>query len=88
MNRIEGVVDGVDPRLSVRLRVLKSRLRHDPLLQIIRDFLAGMRQSRDLWCGLGVRWCEVAARGVHGRRAGSGAARFITRLKDGRVRPA
>jgi hypothetical protein len=39
--------------------------------------------------GLGVRWCGVAAWSVHGRRAGlSGAARFITRLKGGRVGPA
>lgn len=39
MNKVERVVDGLDPGLSVRLRALKMRLRHDPDWRLVRDMM-------------------------------------------------
>jgi hypothetical protein len=80
------------PKLQGKSQVIPRQLLWDAWLKVKENGgsagAAGTRQSRDLGCGLGVRWCGVAAWSVHGRRAGSGAVRFITRLKGGRVGPA
>jgi FkbM family methyltransferase len=39
LNRIERVVDRFDPGLSVRLRTMKMRLRHDIDWQLVRDMM-------------------------------------------------
>jgi FkbM family methyltransferase len=39
VNRIERVVDGIDPGLSARLRALKLRFRHQVVWQLVRDVI-------------------------------------------------
>ncbi len=54
MNRIERVVDGFDPGLSVRLRALKMRARHDVDWQLIRDMMGPGDVGVDVGANRGV----------------------------------
>ena len=54
MNRIERAVDGLDPGLSVRLRALKMRLRHDPDWRLIRDLMPRGGVGVDIGANRGV----------------------------------
>jgi FkbM family methyltransferase len=54
MNRIERAVDGLDPGLSVRLRALKMRLRHDITRRLIRDMIGPAEVSVDVGANRGV----------------------------------
>lgn len=39
MNRIERLLDEADPGLSVKLRALKMRLRHDPMVGLVQEMI-------------------------------------------------
>jgi hypothetical protein len=52
MNRIERVVDGFDPGLSVRLRALKLRFRHHVVWQLVRDVVGPADVGVDVGAGV------------------------------------
>lgn len=54
MNRIERLADEVDPGLSVRLRALKMRLRHDPIRQLVQEMTQPGEVSVDVGANRGV----------------------------------
>lgn len=66
MNRLERLVDGVDPVLSVSLRLLKSRWRGDRLLDFITTHVTPGSAVVDLGANRGVYSWRMAA--VVGRR--------------------
>jgi FkbM family methyltransferase len=54
LNKIERAVDEVDPGLSVRLRTLKMRLRHDLAQRLIRDMIGPAEVCVDVGANRGV----------------------------------
>lgn len=54
MNRLERVVDEVDPGLSVRMRLLKMRLHHDVCRRLIRDMMGPAEVGVDVGANRGV----------------------------------
>lgn len=54
MNRLERVVDEVNPGLSVRMRALKMRLQHDVCLRLIQDMIAPAEVGVDVGANRGV----------------------------------
>ena len=54
MNRLERVVDGIDPGLSVRLRTLKMRLRHDVFLRLLQGMVGPADVGVDVGANRGV----------------------------------
>jgi FkbM family methyltransferase len=54
MNRLERVVDQVDPGLSVRMRVLKMRLQHDVIFRLIHDMIGPAEVGVDVGANRGV----------------------------------
>ena len=54
MNRLERVVDGIDPGLSVRLRALKMRLRHDVFLRLLQGMVGPAEVGVDVGANRGV----------------------------------
>ena len=54
MNRLERVVDDVDPGLSVRMRALKMRLHHDVCSRLIRDMMGSAEVGVDVGANRGV----------------------------------
>lgn len=54
MNRLERVVDEVDPGLSVRLRALKMRLRHDIFPRLLQDMMGPAEVVVDVGANRGV----------------------------------
>ena len=54
LNRIERAVDEVDPGLSVRLRTLKMRIRHDVARRLIRDMTGPAEVCVDVGANRGV----------------------------------
>lgn len=68
MNRLERLVDGIDPVLSVSLRLVKARWRGDPLLDFIADHATPDSAVVDLGANRGVyTWRMAAAVGPRGR---------------------
>jgi FkbM family methyltransferase len=53
MNRLERRIDAIDPRLSVRLRLLKSRIEHDHVREVIRRFVARGQIAVDIGANRG-----------------------------------
>jgi FkbM family methyltransferase len=54
MNRLERIVDGIDPGLSVRMRALKMRLHHDVFLRLIQDMIRPAEVGVDVGANRGV----------------------------------
>jgi FkbM family methyltransferase len=54
MNRLERMVDGVDPGLSVRMRALKMHLHHDIFLRLIQDMVGPTEIGVDVGANRGV----------------------------------
>jgi FkbM family methyltransferase len=68
VNRLERLVDRVDPVLSVSLRLLKARWRGDPLLDFIADHVRAGSAVVDLGANRGIyTWRMAAAVGPGGR---------------------
>lgn len=67
MNRLERVVDEVDPGLSVRMRALKMRLRHDVCLRLIQGMIGPAEVGVDVGANRGVYTYLMSVRvGCHG----------------------
>lgn len=62
MNRLERVVDGLDPGLSVRLRALKMRLHHDATRRLIHDMIRPADICVDVGANRGVYTYLMSAR--------------------------
>jgi FkbM family methyltransferase len=54
LNRIERLLDEADPGLSVRLRALKMRLRHDPVGRLVRQMIQPGDVSVDVGANRGM----------------------------------
>ena len=54
MNRLERAVDEVDPGLSVRMRALKMRLRHDIFPRLLQDMMGPAEVGVDVGANRGV----------------------------------
>lgn len=54
MNRLERVVDEVDPGLSVRMRALKMRMHHDVCLRLIQEMIGPAEVGVDIGANRGV----------------------------------
>jgi FkbM family methyltransferase len=62
MNSIERRLDGLDPRLSVRLRRLKKRWHHDPTLRIMSVLVGEGDVTVDIGANRGVYSLELSRR--------------------------
>jgi FkbM family methyltransferase len=68
MNRLERVMDEVDPGLSVRMRALKMRLHHDVCLRLIQHMLGPTEVGVDVGANRGVYTYLMSIRvGCQGR---------------------
>lgn len=68
MNLLERGVDGIDPRLSVTLRGIKSRLQRRPVYEVIRRFVGPGQCVVDIGANRGVyTWLMSRQVGTHGR---------------------
>ena len=68
MNRVEQVLDELDPGLSVRLRALKMRLRRDPDWRLIQDLMPRGGVGVDVGANRGVYTSLMSARAGAGGR--------------------
>lgn len=68
MNRLERMVDELDPELSARLRALKMRLHHDIGRQLIRQMLRPGEVAVDVGANRGVYTCIMSPTVGHAGR--------------------
>src|SRR3984957_5253184 len=68
LNRVEQVLDELDPGLSVRLRALKMRLRRDPDWRLIQDLMPRGGVGVDVGANRGVYTSLMSARAGAGGR--------------------
>lgn len=71
MNRLERLVDETDPRLAVRLRLLKKRVGRDPLLAVIDAVVAPGESVIDVGANRGVYTHKLARAVGRSRRVWS-----------------